>query len=593
MSRISNSLRYSCSFFFVRHTKKTVGLFLLLGWVYWYSLPGIPSEVPVSLVLLDQQETLLAAKTADDGRWRFPLEDEVPEKFAKAITSYEDADFYAHIGVDFGHIGHAIQDNYQAGHLVNGATTISMKTVRLLSNRKKTGALYRKTQEMLQATRLELSYSKPQILALYAAHASFGGNVVGLEAAAWRYYGKRATTLSWAETATLAILSNHPKLVKSNQHNILQEKRNQLLQDLHEQQAFDHTALAKHLATPIALQNHRLPQLAPHLLQSIAKDYKQAQNTLPESYLTTTLDGQLQSRVGQFLQQRHLHWDSLGLYNVAVLITDVETGAVQAYWGNVPSDSSTGQHGEAIDMIKKPRSVGNLLHPLLYAAIVDEENPLVRGTAPIEVSKSPTALGLQFDAIHPVNLKTPYVANQLEQYGAAHFLEQLQRLGLQQLNKGASFYGKGLVWGNTEVSLWDLCTAYTNFARLLQHYKSTNNSLLKGLHYLPTQLVEYANSPFQNPAVLYQVAERMKTIYPLDQEASTSSSKTIGLVTGNSPHYRDAWAIGLTPQYSIGIWMGNADRTPIPHLKLENLAKQCLQDLLPQLPSSTWFMPPA
>jgi penicillin-binding protein 1C len=199
---------------------------------FWLFVPVVPFDDPLSTVVLDRDGELLGASIASDGQWRFGVASRVPEKFAAAITCFEDRRFYWHPGVDPLALGRAALLNLREGRVVSGGSTLTMQVVRLArKGRPRTFA--EKAIESVLALRLSLSLSKRQVLGLYAAYAPFGGNTVGLDAAAWRYFGREAERLSWAETATLAVLPNAPSLVHPGRNRgLLVAKRNRLLDAL-------------------------------------------------------------------------------------------------------------------------------------------------------------------------------------------------------------------------------------------------------------------------------------------------------------------------------------------------------------------------
>ena len=183
---------------------------------------------PYSFVLYDKQGILLGASVSDDGQWRFPP-NEVPEQFEKALICFEDKRFYTHFGVDPFAIMRAMVSNIQEKRIVSGASTLTMQTVRLLQNNPPRTFL-QKIKEAFLAVLFEVRYTKKQILSLYAANAPFGGNVVGIEAASWRYFNRPPDSLSWAETAMLAVLPNRPSDVHPGANrDLLLERRNDLL----------------------------------------------------------------------------------------------------------------------------------------------------------------------------------------------------------------------------------------------------------------------------------------------------------------------------------------------------------------------------
>lgn len=179
---------------------------------FYFSLPSKLFNTPASFVIEDKDGNLLNAAIASDGQWRFPYDENVPDKFIKCITTFEDKRFYYHPGVDPLALGRAIAKNVSRKHTVQGGSTLTMQVIRL-SRYQKQRNIWQKIIESIQAVRLELSYSKKEIMALYASNAPFGSNVVGLEAASWRYFGRSPDKLSWGETAALAVLPNAPSLV--------------------------------------------------------------------------------------------------------------------------------------------------------------------------------------------------------------------------------------------------------------------------------------------------------------------------------------------------------------------------------------------
>ncbi len=214
--------------------KKTIAVFLCAALLlaYWYCLPNPLFDTPYSVVLEDREGILLGARIAGDGQWRFPKGGAVPKRFAEAITLFEDKRFWQHRGVDLRALARAFRQNISAGRVVSGGSTLSMQVIRL-SRPNKPRTVWQKLIEIVLATRLEWRYDKAAILSLYAAHAPFGGNVVGLEAATWRYFGKPPQQLSWAEAATLAVLPNSPALIHPGRNrDALLRKRNRLIDRL-------------------------------------------------------------------------------------------------------------------------------------------------------------------------------------------------------------------------------------------------------------------------------------------------------------------------------------------------------------------------
>ncbi|MFW5775567.1 MAG: transglycosylase domain-containing protein, partial [Chitinivibrionales bacterium] len=198
----------------------------------WFFVPIRPFDDPYSTVLLDREGKLLGASIAEDEQWRFPPPDSLPCKYKTAAIHFEDKRFYTHQGIDPLAVLRAVWVNIKNRRIVSGASTITMQTVRL-SRRNRPRTVTEKCIEALLALRLDLRRSKDEILTLYATHAPYGGNVVGLTAASWRYFGRAPSTLSWAESAMLAVLPNSPSLIHPGKNRTaLKQKRDLLLHRL-------------------------------------------------------------------------------------------------------------------------------------------------------------------------------------------------------------------------------------------------------------------------------------------------------------------------------------------------------------------------
>jgi penicillin-binding protein 1C len=588
-----------------------------MGLIYWFCLPKKIFDTPTSIVLVDRNNYLLGARIATDGQWRFPHNDSVPSKFITAITEYEDRRFYDHIGIDLTGIGRAIRDNYQEGKITSGASTITMQVIRMSTGRKGR-SIYRKMQEMMMATRMELTYTKDQILALYTSNAPFGGNVVGLDAAAWRYYGKSPLLLSWGEAATLAVLPNSPGLVHpgKNRQRLL-EKRNRLLSKFFERGLIDSTTaeLAKEEYIPEAPLP--LPRLAPHLLSRIAKEQKTSTKNGKYAYFQTTLDSDLQIRIQQLILQQHQRLKNNGVHNISVLVSDTKSGEVLSYWGNVIPPNSSEDHGQQVDIITAARSTGSILKPFLYASMLHNGSILPHSLVPdipmYMGGYRPQNFHENYDGLVPASralvrsLNIPMV-RMLQQYGTANFCAQLKKMGLTTISKSPKHYGLSLILGGAEATLWDLCGAYASMGRTLLQYQDRiavqknaySPTDFRPLHYLlkdstatPTKFL--AEAPVLNAASIYNTFEIMRQLERPNSEGGWKyfeSSRDIAWKTGTSFGFRDAWAIGVTPEYTIGVWVGNASGEGKQGLIGVKSAAPILFDVFNQLPHTSWFAPP-
>ncbi|MCP4439498.1 MAG: penicillin-binding protein 1C [Aureispira sp.] len=593
------------SFLKVRKYKKQYFfLVIILLILYWWCLPKQLFNSPYSMVLLDRNGELLGAKIAKDGQWRFPPIDSVPYKFEVAITEFEDRRFYSHWGVDPRGIGRAIRDNFQAKKIKSGGSTLTMQVMRMA--RKRTGrSFWQKFIEVILATRLEWSYSKKEILELYASHAPFGGNVVGLDAAAWRYYGKRSDLLSWGEAATLAVLPNSPGLVHPGRNrSTLKKKRDRLLNTLLQRNFIDSLTCELAQEEPLPEEPLPLPRLAPHLLEHI---YKKDFNKSPTVQYRSSIQKELQIRANQIAARQTKDLSTNEIHNLAAVITHVPTGQVLAYIGNsTPLPEATKTHGHQVDIVQAPRSTGSILKPILYALMLNEgailPSSLISDIPMYNNGYRPTNYYENYDGIVAADkalirsLNIPFV-RMLETYGLEKFYFQLQKLGLTTLHKPARHYGLSLILGGAEITLWDLLSLYVNMAQQLQE-QSTNQKTTSSWE--PLQYSYYTDSTKSNhPSTLnintWSIYNTFETMKKLERPSSQgawqyfSSARPIAWKTGTSFGFRDAWAVGITPDYAIGVWVGNADGTGRPELVGVQAAAPFLFDLFDLVQSDRWF----
>ncbi len=262
---------------------------LLLPLLWWTIPPLSPAtSASYSTLLLASGGELLGARIADDGQWRFPPGAALPERLAKAIVTFEDRRFHYHPGIDPIAIARAALANLQAGRIVSGGSTLTMQLARIISGNRQRG-WWQKIGEAWLALRLERALTKAEIIREWADRAPFGGNVIGFETAAWRYFGREPAQLTWAEAATLAVLPNQPGLVRPGRHETrLLERRNRLLRRLATDGELTGDDLQLALLEPLPGEPADLPMTAPHLLQSLQQRHPGLHR------LQTTIDARLQ-----------------------------------------------------------------------------------------------------------------------------------------------------------------------------------------------------------------------------------------------------------------------------------------------------------
>lgn len=591
-----------------KYSTKTKAVFLLLfiGCLsFWLILPKKLFKNPTSFVIEDAEGNLLSASIAADGQWRFPYNKNVPQKFIDCITIFEDKRFFTHPGVDVIAISRSVIANIRHKKTTQGASTITMQVARLACKNAER-SIWNKIKETTLALRLELSYSKNEIIALYASNAPFGSNVVGLDAAAWRYFGRSSNKLSWAEMATLAILPNAPSLVHPGKNrDALLIKRNSLLDKLFlgGKITKENCELAK--LEPLPLKPLALPQDAPHLLQRYRREYAGQRSTR----LQTTINGTLQRSVTQILQQQQQFLKGNGINNICALVLNVETGNTLAYVGNIYQPSNKELESD-VDVIASPRSPGSTLKPILYAAMLSDGMILPDALVPdipTEIAGyNPKNFDLGFDGAVPASkalsrsLNIPAV-RLLQQYKFQRFYEVLQHCGITTLKNPADFYGLSLILGGCEVNMWELAGLYASFARVLNH-QSKNKGILNAndFHspkYYDQQKIKTASQAIPIDATsIYFTFQAMQEVMRPGEEGlwqQFSSSQKIAWKTGTSFGFRDGWAIGVTAENVVAVWVGNTDGEGRPGLVGVSTAAPVMFDIFRLLHNVSWFQKPA
>lgn len=559
-------------------------------------------DAPTSTVILANDGSLLAASVASDQQYRFPQSDTIPHKYLSCLIEFEDRYFYLHPGVNPVSIARAAYRNIKAKRIVQGGSTITQQVVRLYRKGKKR-TISEKFIEAVLAIRLESGKSKNEILWMYAANAPFGGNVVGLDAASWRYYGRKAQELSWAESAALAVLPNAPAMVHPGRNTTaLLTKRNRLLKKLHHKGQMDSLTYQLALQEPLPSEPKPLPQLTPHLLVRASKDGFEGK------MVKTTINKNLQQNVVEIVNQHYKRLSGNQIHNAAVLILDVKTNSTAAYVGNTQSN----QFGSKVDIITSARSTGSILKPLLYAAMLTNGTILPNTLIPDIPTQiggySPKNFNPGYDGAVPASraiarsLNVPAV-RMLQQFGVEKFLFTLQKLGFTTINRSANDYGLSLILGGAEASLWDLASVYAGMARTLNNYRRNqsryaNNNYTKP-HYtefeeiiLDTSLVEHS---VLSASSVYFCFEAMKKVARPDELTGWeyfTSSRAVAWKTGTSYGHRDAWAIGANTEYVVAVWVGNASGEGRPKLTGVTAAAPIMFDVFALLPPSQWFERP-
>ncbi len=561
-----------------------VQLLVLLIW--WAVFPTELFPPRYSRVLLDRGGELLSARIASDGQWRFPPLGGLPDKYRQALIRFEDRRYYFHAGVDMPALFRAFRDNLTAGEVVSGGSTITMQVMRMsLGNPGRT--LLQKGYEALLALQANLRFSKEEILSIYASNAPFGGNVVGIEAASWRYFHRDPYNISWAEAALLAVLPNSPSAINlETGRALLKAKRDRLLAGLAETGVISEEDLRFARSEPVPSAPFPLNDLAPHVMDLFSAENKEFRES--GGKITTTIDRNLQIHAANVVNRNGRFLNSYDVQNAAALMADTFSGEIRAYIGNLGYPGVQDRH---VDIVSAPRSTGSLLKPFLYAVMMDDGMLLPRQLVPDVPIKIGTyvpenhthefrgAVPADQALIHSLNVP---MALLLRDFGVDRFYGVLKELGMSTLYRSAGGYGITLILGGAEGTLRDLVGMYAGLTSALIPSGGSQHPPYRTLRLREGNPDYVTDRPAITPAAWWLTLQAMQQLDRPGEDGSWesySSSRRIAWKTGTSYGNRDAWSIGVTADMTIGVWAGNARGNGNPALKGSEAAAPILFDL--------------
>jgi len=576
--RVVGPLRLLGAAFVLSVVLAIVGLCVLwrvvaeLGPVPW------PSEEGASPVVLDRSGVLLRAFTTSDGRWRMPVEvQEVDPRYIAMLIAYEDRRFLQHGGIDIYAVVRASLQLLAHGRVVSGASTLTMQVARLLEPRADR-SMSAKLRQMIRAVEIERSRSKREVLDLYLALAPYGGNIEGLRAASFAYFGKEPKRLSIGEAALLVALPQSPETRRPDRFPQAAERARQLVLERARERGLISVAEAEYArAEPIPYERRIFPALAAHAAQ-------EAHEATPdERVIRLTLDARLQSALEALARQRLAPLDPR--LSAAILVVDNATGELRAHVGS--PDFLSEQRSGSIDMARALRSPGSALKPFIYALAFEDgiahpetlidDRPARYGTyAPENFD-----LGYQgaVTARHALqmSLNLPAVSL-LSQVGPERLIARLRSAGARiELPKGTE-PGLAIGLGGLGTTLEDLVRLYAGLAR--------------GGEVMPLvrRLGDVASKPsrFTEAVPAWYVADILKGAPP----PLNGAADRIAFKTGTSYGYRDAWAVGFDRATTIAVWVGRPDNGAVPGLVGRITAAPILFDAFARLNRDVEIIPP-
>ncbi|MDE9440347.1 peptidoglycan glycosyltransferase PbpC [Xenorhabdus bovienii] len=507
-------------------------------------------NVKMARVVVGEDGSPLWRFADNEGIWRYPVTlEQVSPEYIQALLTYEDRWFYKHPGINPVSLLRAAWQDIRAGKIVSGGSTISMQVARLIDPHPRT--FTGKFRQIWRTLQLECHYSKDQILEMYLNRAPFGGTLQGVGAASWAYLGKPPSELSPGEAALLAVLPQAPSRLRPDRYpERAQAARDKVLQRLKQYNVWSAENVADIKEENVWLAPRQVPHLAPLLARRMA-------NGNPKEVIQTTIDTGLQRQ----LEDMVLNWkyQLADKTSIGVLVVDHTDMAVKSYIGSVDlQDDSRFGH---VDMISAWRSPGSTLKPFLYAMALDDG--LIHGESLLQ------DVPRRFNDYRPGNFDSgfngPVSASEaltrslnlpavqlLESYGAKRFTANLRNVGMVLRFPLGSEPNLSLILGGTAARMDELVSVYSAFAR---------QGKVSPLRFTPQQKIR--DRQLFSAGAAWIVRRIMAGEGRPKPDDSLSAEVPLAWKTGTSYGYRDAWAIGLNARYTIGVWVGRPDGTPV------------------------------
>ena len=533
------------------------------------SLPPLPFDQArqISTTIVDRNGKLLRAFAMADGRWRLPAQvKDVDPGYLHLLLNYEDRRFRSHIGVDPLAMGRAAFQLITRGHIVSGGSTITMQVARLMEPRQER-SVAAKLRQIVRAVELERKLSKDEILDLYLTLAPFGGNLEGVRAASFAYFGKEPKRLSLAESALLVALPQSPETRRLDRYpDVARVARDRVLARMVEDGRVSADDAKHAKLEPVPRLRKPMPLLAPHSTdQSLAilKD---------ESRIQLTLDSNIQKTLESLARDRAL---ALGPdVSIGILAVDNESGDVLAHVGS--SDYFDTRRAGQVDMTRAVRSPGSTLKPFIYGLAFEdgfvhpesliEDRPIRYG------SYAPENFDMTFQGTVTVrkalqmSLNVPAIAL-LDRVGSSRLTARIKQAGANLILPKDETPGLAMGLGGVGVTLNDLVRLYAGLPR--QGDTVPLREIMRA-----DDKAEPETRRLLDPSAAWLVGNVLMGTPPPDN----SPHNRLAFKTGTSYGYRDAWSVGFDGRMTIGVWVGRPDGAPVPGLTGRTAAAPILFD---------------
>jgi penicillin-binding protein 1C len=548
--------------------------------------PPDPSRyIGRSAVAVDKNHRILRAFTTADGKWRLPARPgEVDPRYLVLLRAYEDRRFDDHWGVDPVALARAALQWARAGRIVSGGSTLTMQVARLLAEPRPRGVATKLIQ-IARALQLEARYRKDDILAMYLTLAPFGGNLEGVRAASLAYFGKEPAQLTLGQAALLVALPQSPERLRPDRHPAAARAgRDKVLARLLADGVITAQQTAEARAEPVPDRRLPFPFAAPHLAQHLMA-------MAPGGEVDTWIDGDLQ-RAAETLARGEAHWfgDGAGMAAIAV---ENSTRHVIVYLGGA---DFFGRRAGQLDLARRARSPGSALKPFIYgmafddgaihpATLIDDEPTRFGDYAPKDFDRDFRGTVSVRQALAD-SLNVPAVAV-LERVGPTRFVADLREAGARlSTHRLVGAPSLPVALGGVGISLADLTMLYVDLA---------DGGVAEPLIYAGA--ARAAPRRLMSATAAWYVGDILAGSSRPDgwgEGIGLTSTRTIAFKTGTSYGFRDAWAVGFSRGYTVGVWVGRADGSPRPGHFGRNTATPIMLKLFDLLPAEApgWRAPP-
>lgn len=566
-----------------------VALLCTFNWIV-FPLPIDRLHLPSSTFIFSREGQLLNRFASRDGYWRVPVSlNQISPLLVKSVLTCEDRWYYWHPGVNPVALVNAAIADLKAGRIVRGGSTISMQVARMMEPKERT--ILNKIVEILRAIQLELRYSKKELLELYFNLAPYGGNIEGVGAAAYLYFGKPPSQLSLSEVAILTALPASPTRFRPDKDlDRCVARRNKVLATLSLASVISPAEYTQALKEEVPIVRTSAPVAAPHFCQTVMAAGRRA------SRINSTIDYRLQITCERLARSYQAQLAEKGIHNLSVVVLDNRTGELVAMIGS--ADFGDIIHHGQVNGALAPRSPGSALKPLVYAlgfekgicspALKVEDLPIsYAGYIPVNYDEQYHGIVSISDALIQ-SLNVPAV-NLTSRVGLSELIDMLKTGGISTLTRKDADYGLPLILGSCEVNLTELSNLYATLAR--------------GGSYLPIRILKSETTTRAtrvfSPQSAFLVTQILTELKRPDLPSSwefTPNLPRVAWKTGTSYGRKDAWAVGYDPDYTVGVWAGNFSAEGSIAIVGADVSAPLMFDIFNQLRQngqSHWFgMPP-